>query len=149
MQRERRSEPDRFPESLEARLRALPGPPVPGDLEARLLAAIPTPKANARRRVAVFAGVAAALAAACLLAVLSKTELTPFHRGPQGDRPKPETKDFVQPRVPTAPDESARIAASLKARRELDETKLAPFRWPIPQSSPARLATAIRPDVRD
>src|SRR5260370_26301538 len=65
------------PESLEAQLRALPPPPVPADLEARLLAAIPAEMAIPRRRgIGRFSfrrgavwGIGA-LAAACLLVVL-------------------------------------------------------------------------------
>ncbi len=41
MQFQRRPNSDRSPESLEARLRALPQPPIPSELEARILAAIP------------------------------------------------------------------------------------------------------------
>ncbi len=40
MQFQRRPNSDRSLESLEARLRALPQPPIPGELEARILAAI-------------------------------------------------------------------------------------------------------------
>ena len=43
---QRRPNSGRSPESLEARLRALPQPPVPGDLEARILAAIPVKVSN-------------------------------------------------------------------------------------------------------
>src|SRR5438093_12334554 len=79
------------PESLEGRLRRLPPPPVPADLEARLLAAIPAGVssraesgiASAPRvlpaltqpgspgRWVRWAGGVSALAAACLLIVLA------------------------------------------------------------------------------
>ena len=65
---------DRFPESLEARLRSLTPPPVPGDLEARLLAAIPlvTPpmKNVSLRRRPLRAVALIAAVAACSLVVL-------------------------------------------------------------------------------
>ena len=67
MHPQKRPGPDRSPEGLEARLRALPPPPVPAELEARLLAAIPAP----RRRRPIWAGVVGVLAAACLLAALA------------------------------------------------------------------------------
>src|SRR5436305_15217924 len=58
---------------LESRLRALPRPPVPAGLEARLLAAaparVPPPK---RPRLALFA-VASGLVAACLAVVLVRS----------------------------------------------------------------------------
>src|SRR5260370_22901790 len=68
---------DQSLESLEARLRALPPPPVPGDLETRLLSAIPAEMptweqgSGSRRRWMVWVGLAGALAAACWLIVLS------------------------------------------------------------------------------
>ena len=78
---QRRPNSDRSPESLEARLRALPQPPVPGDLKARILAAVPARRshddelprlvrsASRRWRLAIWAGASVAAAAACLLAV--------------------------------------------------------------------------------
>ena len=80
MQPHRRPDPDRSPDSLESRLRALPRPPVPADLEARILAAGPARASNAMPRPArasrrwhLAVGVAASLAvaAACLLALRS------------------------------------------------------------------------------
>jgi WD40 repeat protein len=70
MHSERRPKPDRSPESLEARLRALPRPHVPAGLEARLLATIPADRPIPRRRRAAWIGAVGTLAAACLLAVL-------------------------------------------------------------------------------
>ena len=62
MQFQRRPNSDRSPESLEARLRALPQPPIPSELEARILAAIPARPSNsdelprlARTRIAAVA----------------------------------------------------------------------------------------------
>src|SRR5947207_2007566 len=89
--------PGRSSESLEARLRALPQPPVPADLEARLLAAIPPARPAPRRRWAVWAGVAGALAAACLLAVLA-------WRGRDGNGPAPDPeKGEIAHEVPPRP----------------------------------------------
>ncbi len=59
---------ERRPEALADRLRELPPPAVPADLEARLLAGIPAPGRRSRRGWAVGA---CAVAAACLLVVLA------------------------------------------------------------------------------
>src|SRR5436305_3982477 len=80
MQPHRRPDPDRSPDSLESRLRALPRPPVPADLEARILAAGPARatnevlrRARPARRWHLAVGIAASLAAAaaCLLILRS------------------------------------------------------------------------------
>jgi len=71
MHPERRPNAGRSPESLEARLRALPQPPVPADLEARLLATIPAAILIPQRRWGVWVGALGALAAACLVVVLA------------------------------------------------------------------------------
>ncbi|HEY7159159.1 MAG TPA: Wzz/FepE/Etk N-terminal domain-containing protein, partial [Gemmataceae bacterium] len=62
MHPERRPSPDRSPEGLEARLRALPPPPVPAELEARLLATIPAKLPAPRRRWPMWVSVVGALA---------------------------------------------------------------------------------------
>ena len=85
MQPQRRPNSDRSPESLEARLRALPAPPVPSDLEARILAAIPPqisratwPGANTASTSFAVGHPSAQRAAACLLAVrLGQNPMSP------------------------------------------------------------------------
>src|SRR5258708_2505077 len=78
MQPRRQSDADGRSDSLESRLRNLPPLPVPGDLEARLLAAIPAEKictiphlarVSGRRRT-LWAGAGIAFAAACILMVI-------------------------------------------------------------------------------
>src|SRR5216683_5851927 len=112
---------DRSAESLEARLRALPPPPVPSDLEARLLAAIPAsaPSAVRRsqllpRRWLVWAGVGGALAAASLLVVLfwpksSREDLNRIKAG------------FANQDTPRPPHDSPDIAHVQFARQVRDD----------------------------
>jgi len=94
MQFQRRPNSDRSPESLEARLCALPQPPIPVGLEARILAAIPARPSNndelprlarsgsRRWRLIVWAGASVAAAAACLLAVRFWPEPDDQHTAP-------------------------------------------------------------------
>src|SRR5215468_8470847 len=70
MKREQHPNPGRSPDRLETRLRSVPPPRVPADLEARLLATIPTSAAVRRQVWLVWAGVVAAIAAAVLVALL-------------------------------------------------------------------------------
>jgi len=148
---------DRSPESLEARLRALPPPPVPGDLEARLLAAIPAEASNemprlARaprpRRLAVWAGAAVAGAAACLLAVL----LWPR---PGGKTTVPSPVVNAEKRQPAHQltseqrGDSLSITSWLEAGRDPDGAERPLFTWPIQEKSPLMVSTAIRSDLLD
>jgi hypothetical protein len=133
---------DRSLESLEARLRALPAPAVPGDLEARLLSAIPVElprweqvSYSRRRRWIVWAGLAGALAAACLLIVLcwpksdgSKTNIVKHDGGFSGNSDMP-------PRM--------------ESRRDSDAISAGTFTWPLEESSPMLASTAIPPDLLD
>jgi hypothetical protein len=130
MHPERPPSPDRSPEELETRLRALPPPPVPAGLEARLLAAIPGQLPVPRRRWAVWAGVAAALAAACLLAVLA------WRRERNDPVPGPDTGP------------SARVAPAWPETRRVQEgADLPPFSWPLEETSPLKASTSIPPDL--
>jgi ferric-dicitrate binding protein FerR (iron transport regulator) len=143
MQPERRPNPDRSPESLEARLRALPQLRVPADLEARLLAAIPTEMPIPRRRAFRF-GAVGALAAACLLAVLV---------WPRGDIENPvpgRGKDTSALQdSPRSPDDSASIAAWREARRVPDGAEMPTFTWPVRETLSIRISTSISPDLLD
>ncbi|HEV2945773.1 MAG TPA: hypothetical protein VGX70_00260 [Gemmataceae bacterium] len=132
---------DRSLESLEARLRALPRPPVPGDLETRLLSAIPVElprweqvSYSRRRRWIVWAGLAGALAAACLLIVLSwprsdgsKIEVVKHDRGTPGNPDPPPVREVRQDFGPG----------------------LGTFTWPLEEDSPMLASTAIPPDLLD
>jgi hypothetical protein len=142
MHPERRPNPDRSPESLEARLRALPPPPVPADLEARLLAAIPAQMPLPQRRWAVWAGMLGPLAAACLLVVLAWPG-----RDRQTPVPSPAPRQSQQQATPQPRDDRAGIAALLKARRDLDEAEPPTFTWPLETTSPAPVSTSIPPDL--
>jgi hypothetical protein len=143
MHPERHPNPDRSPEALEARLRALSPPPVPTGLEARLLATIPAEGPALQRRWAVWVGVVGALAAACLLGVLARTG-----RDGKNPAPSPPTTDSARQVTPRPPDDSAGIAAWLEARR-LDGAETATFIWPLQETSPMRVSTPIPPDLLD
>jgi hypothetical protein len=144
MHPEERPNPDRSPESLAARLRALPPPPVPADLEARLLAAVPPERPIPRRRWSVWVVVAGALAAACLVAVLAWPRRDGRH-----PVPGPEKSESARQLPPRPPDDSAGLAAWLEARRNQDEAEPATFSWPLPETSPVQSPTSIPPDLLD
>jgi hypothetical protein len=139
MHAERRPNPGHTPEALEARLRALPPPPVPTGLEARLLAAIPAAGTRRPRRWAVWVG--GALAAACLLAALAWFGLP----GP-GAVPRPAGSGLAAHGVPRPEEGPDRSAACWQARRVLDEREIPPFAWPLPETSTLQVSTAIPPD---
>jgi hypothetical protein len=128
-------------ESLETRLRALPPLPVPAELEACLLAAIPTeipcqePIADSsRRRWISWAGLAGALAAACLLVMLvwlrnhgKETELVKKNEGSSSN---------------------GNPSLNREARQD-PGASLGTFNWPLEESSPMLASTAIPPDLLD
>jgi hypothetical protein len=90
--------------------------------------------------------VAGCLAAACLVAFLLWREGRP--RGDGKDRvPGHTTNDLVKV-IPQPSDDSASMAALLKARRDLDETEPPAFVWPLPETSPIT-ATGIPPELLD
>jgi hypothetical protein len=149
MQPQKRPNSDRSPEALAARLRALPAPPVPGDLEARLLAAIPAEmprplRASRPRRWAVWAGAAVAVAAACWLAVLwTRHEAPGAGRGTIPSVPQP-------PPLASGPKAgSPAMAPWLQVRRGLDGVERETFTWPIQEKSPLMVSSSISPDLLD
>jgi hypothetical protein len=132
---------DRALEALEARLRTLPAPAVPGDLEARLLSAIPAEMptleqvSGSRRRWMVWAGLAGALAAACLLIVLS----WPRNNGSKINIVKHDEDSSGNSDIPPRPE----------SRHDLDTMSAGTFTWPLAESSPMLASTAIPPDLLD
>jgi hypothetical protein len=157
MRSQRRPRSDRSPESLETRLRALPQPPVPSDLEARLLAVISvrTPnqwplsvRASLGWRLAVWAGASVAVAAGCFLAVR-------FWPGPgdqnvaRGTIPNAVSTDRAPQLTHRQAGESLWTTPWLRAQQELDGTDLPTFTWPIQEKSPLMVSTALRPDLLD
>jgi hypothetical protein len=132
---------DQSPELLEARLRALPQPPVPAGLEARLLAAIPADRPTQRRRWAGRVGVAA-MAAACVLAVLAWPR-----REAKGPVPSPPPGDIVHQAAPRPPADAADLTAWRETRRVLDGAEMPPFSWPLSETWSVRGSNAIPPDL--
>ena len=128
---------DRFPESLEARLRSLTPPLVPGELEARILAAIPVVTPHVRnlslRRRPLFAGASIASVAACFLVVLVLRSL----QHPSGGVLDPRlvgTHDGNQSEQVQS-GKFLDIVARLEDRRGLNELELPMFSWPIHETS--------------
>jgi len=138
MHPERRPKPDRSRESLKAKLRALPPPPIPGDLEARLLAAIP---ARMRRRHywGVGLGLVGAAAAACLIVVLMWPR-----RDQTGALPMPPQTASVPRTAPQTPDDAT---ARLAAWRVRGGEQVAAFAWPLEETSPMRATATIPPEL--
>ena len=153
----RRPSSDRSLKSLESRLRALPRPPVPGDLEARLLAAIRAAashevprraRGSRRRRIAVWAGAAAVLAAACSLAVLLWSGPGRNRTGPNVVA-NPAIRQPAHALTPQQPGYSLDITPWLEARRDLDEAERPLFTWPVQEETPLMVSTALRRDLLD
>src|SRR2546428_80240 len=149
MQPQRRPNSDRSPEALEARLRALPLPPIPGGLEARLLADIPAEmphraRISRPRRWAVWAGAAVVLAAACLLAVFWTRDEGPGS-GRQTIASVPQPSTFAS--VPEAGFPG--MTPWLEARRGLAGVERATFTWPIQEKPPLLVSSSISPDLLD
>jgi hypothetical protein len=140
MHPERRPNPDRSADPLADWLRALPPPPVPAELEARLLTSIPACRPAPRRRWAVWLGAAGVLAAACLLALLWMRDAGPGTR----DETAPPNLAVSRPSK-----ESAGVATWLASRRVPDEAATPSFTWPLGETSAIRLATAIPPNLLD
>jgi hypothetical protein len=154
---QRRPISDRSSESLEARLRALPPPPVPVDLEARILAAIPAEPPNkmprvargfGRRPLAAWAGAAAVVVAVALLAVL-------LRRGPDTEKNTPNVVSNTQNtkaarQVKTQqPGYALGVTSWLRARRDLDPAESPLFIWPIQEKSPLMVSSTNRLDLLD
>lgn len=157
MQSRRPPNSDRSLESLKARLRALPQPPVPRDLESRLLAAMPVRAsivtrrsvlAPRPRRFVIWAGASLAVAASCLLAVRFWPKPDEQHTATTVVS-DPETTDCALQLTHRQPENSRRILAWFEARLDPDETEMTTFSWPIQEKSPLMAFTGLRPDPFD
>jgi hypothetical protein len=87
--------------------------------------------------------IAASLAAACLMIVLSQR-----WRYVKDPRPIPVNPYTLRVNPPPSED-SASIAALLKARREWDEAATTTFTWPLPETQSHTFSTSIPPDLLD
>jgi hypothetical protein len=138
---ERRPNPDRSAESLEARLRALPPPAVPAGLESRLLAAIPPARPIPRRR-GVWVSVIGAVAAACLLALLAG-------QGRDIRRQVPGPKREITHQSTPRSTEDDRLAAWRENQRLGEGGESATFAWPLPETPPVGASNSIPSDLFD
>jgi hypothetical protein len=157
MQPDRRPDPDRSLESLESRLRALPRPPVPAELEARILAAssakVPNPmprpaRAWRRRHLAVGAAASIAVAVACLLAVRFRPGLGVKITAPTFVA-NAEGNDSAHEATPQQPGHSPGTISWLKARQDPDGAEIPTFIWPIREKPPLMVSTSLRSDLLD
>jgi hypothetical protein len=158
MQPKRLPNQDGSLEVLAARLQALPQPPVPADLEARLLAAMPPemliqPRQLqggaaseergtirfSRRGWAVWVG---ALAAACFLVVFTRPARD--GKSPVPIPPGDGQEVRVRPKPSGASDS---VAEWWMVRGNLDVAESKTFSWPIQEKSPITVSTAIPPDL--
>jgi hypothetical protein len=132
------------PESLEARLRALPQPKAPARLKARLMVGIPKARPVQRRSPISWITVVCSLAVVASFVVLAV--LTWDRREPT---PAPVTSRTVVPVSPRPIDDTADGAQWLEARRVLNGAELSPFAWPLEETSPVRASTSIPADLLD
>jgi hypothetical protein len=142
MHSNRRPDPNRSPEALEARLRALPQPRIPAALKARLLATAPPVKPLPRERWAARAVVLAVTSAAGVMIVLN---WRPQHEGELLRSPaasEPRRHDIERPSF-----ESTSIASLRTDHRLLDEQNPPAFTWPLDASATLRASISIPADL--
>ena len=153
MQPEEQVDFDGFPESLERRLRNLPKLAAPNDLEARLLAAIPTDNLVAiPNRMRTFrlsrTLMSAGLAAACLAMVLlwpKFEELVSMLR--VAVRPGQSGSDHK--RLVERSDDTLQIDTGFQDPRLIMSVETQSFTWPIHQKSPLMVSSKIPDDLLD
>jgi hypothetical protein len=141
MHSEDRPDLNPFADSLEDRLRALPSPPVPVDLEARLLAGIPKEIPPSRGRLAIWIGMSGLLAAACVLAMLA------WPRRPAQLIPKPSPREIVHPGNFQVQERPGSFVVLQGAQRAENDSENFSFTWPLEESSPWRATPTIPPDL--
>jgi hypothetical protein len=143
--------------SLEARLRALPQTPVPGDLESRLLAAMPVKASIVPRRsaiaprirhVVIWAGASVAIAASCLLVVRIWPGPDDQHATASVtfDPPVPE---FARQFTNRQTENSRLILPWFGAQLDPDDTEMPTYSWPVQEKTPLMVSTAFRSDLFD
>lgn len=138
MHPERRPDSEQALEATEARLRALPPPAVPGELEARLLAAIPPTLPTRPRRWTRWARLAGAVAAACFLVVLiwsARRGNTLVSKAGVNELPRPVRR------------ENAEIVEGLVGRGGRHGTETSLFAWPLEETAPLKSSTALPVDL--
>ena len=138
-------------ESLEARLRGLPPPFVPSDLQARLLAAIPS-KVRENTvifrswRPAIWSGAAIGLGAACVL-VMALWSDAGISTTTSRTGVVPKSVGHADPVAPEPPADSLGAAPWFEARHGVDATERWTFAWPIHEKSPLMVSLSFPPDL--
>jgi hypothetical protein len=133
--------PDPSHRALEARLRALPDPPVPAGLESRLLAAIPTEVMRSRPADRAFAR-QGWLAVASAVAALAAVGLLTVFSWQHGD------EKHVTAVAPAA-DDLMGVVLSPVDEQILHGAGDSTFRWPVQESPPVRALSPIPRDLLD
>lgn len=114
-------------DALAQRLRRLPEPPVPGDLEGRLLAAIPGPAPSEARPRRLWWARAGAAAAAVVLAFFLGYLAGKAERVPNPPQPQPQMRTAKEERPPEVP---------VHGRPSPDLVSLSSFEWPVSATLP-------------
>jgi hypothetical protein len=135
----------------------LPRPPVPGDLEARILAAIPSRASSEKpsaghsprlRRLAAWSVAALASAAAGVLAIRFSPGPHPNNRD-LNPVETPVASRAAHPTRTQSSDDPLHTTAWLKAQDDPEALGVPSFTWPIPQKPPSMVSIAFRPDLSD
>jgi hypothetical protein len=155
MHSEEDPKPDPSLEALAARLRALPQSAVPANLEVRLLAAIeggrlarvsPVIADDSASRRQAWLALASTVLALAMVGLLSV-----FGWQGRGDNGLVSVTDVApaERNSLSAADEWTGIALSPLDRRMLSSSSLSSFHWPVQETRPAKVSSAIRGELLD
>jgi hypothetical protein len=111
------------------------------ELDGELLSA-PIVRPRRSRRWAVWCGVAGALAAACVLAILAWPR-----KGVKDPLPSPRANEMAQ-HGNGAPADSDNLATWRQSRQAIEDAEVS-FRWPLPEPAPVRVGVSIPSDLFD
>jgi hypothetical protein len=99
---------------------------------------------RARRRLALWAVLGGAVAAACVFAVLAwpRKDVKSVVPGPRGN-------EIAVTNNPGLPDGSADLAAWRESRQAVEQPEPPVFRWPLAEPAASRVSTSIPSDLFD
>jgi hypothetical protein len=136
--------PGPSPESLEARLRALPQPSAPEGLEARLLATVSTTMPTSRRRWSSLVLATGLAAAGCIVAVFV------WHREfRQRSSGATQIATPAPPNLHPAVSRGTSLAALRGDPSLIDETSVPSFTWPLDERETPRGLSPIPASLLD